>query len=105
MKRIALLFAVVLFVVYLAGEVAKTGKTLAFSAGKASGLVNSHQLELALEMYNSEKGFYPQASGGVQLLEILQSEGYLEKIPASLEDFGYFVSKEGDNYELFQKGL
>jgi hypothetical protein len=103
MKRMVLLFIIVLFLVYLAGEVAKTGKELAFSAGKASNLVNSHQVRLALELYNADNSVYPQAESGDELLEVLQSEGYIEKIPAGMKNFGYFVLENGNEYELIEK--
>ena len=94
----ALLFAVILFGAFLVSEIVKTGETVAFSAAKASKMANSHQPELALEVFYSEKGFYPDVQGGMELLEILHSEGYINKIPASVSDFGYYSTENGTSY-------
>ena len=61
---------------------------------------NIHQISTALELYYSNKGFYPEANNGESLFSLLKNEQYISGDPCDVSIFEYQSLNNGQDYKL-----
>lgn len=70
---------------------------------EAKAVVNSanrHQLATVIELYYSDHDSYPNVTGGENLINLLESEGYIQSRPLDPNVFEYEPIKSAQDYTL-----
>lgn len=70
------------------------------NAKEAANRANLHQIATVVELYYSDHDKYPEASGGRELIDLLQDEGYISNKPLDPTVFSYTAEDNGQNYKL-----
>jgi len=70
------------------------------SAKSAVNGANVHQMATALELYYSDHNSYPAVSGGEELVNTLEHDGYIMNRPLDASVFAYSAKDNGQNYSL-----
>lgn len=61
---------------------------------------NMHQLATAVEIYYMNHDSYPNVNGGEELINTLESEGYINNRPLDPKVFVYEAKNGGQDYSL-----
>lgn len=61
---------------------------------------NVHQIATVLELYYMDNDEYPAVSGGEELFNLLENEGYIMNRPLDPSVFAYEPKLSGENYTL-----
>jgi type II secretory pathway pseudopilin PulG len=61
---------------------------------------NIHQLATVIELYYSDHDSYPNVSGGENLINTLETEGYIKSRPLDPNVFNYEPKANGQDYSL-----
>ena len=61
---------------------------------------NMHQLATVIELYYSDHNFYPNVASGKDLIDTLESEGYIQSRPLDPDVFKYEPKSNGQDYSL-----
>ncbi|OHA17939.1 MAG: hypothetical protein A2664_01130 [Candidatus Taylorbacteria bacterium RIFCSPHIGHO2_01_FULL_46_22b] len=69
-------------------------------AHRAVNGANLHQLATVIELYYSDNGYYPNASGGEELINLFERDGYIMNRPLDPSVFEYIALENGQNYRL-----
>jgi hypothetical protein len=102
-KSMGLIFKIIAFtagaILTINGISTKAENILA-GAEQAANTANIHQLSTAIELYYLDHNTYPDAVGGSELVNILESEHYIKSRPANPSTFAYQPTSDGNNYNL-----
>lgn len=86
-------------VLVINGVALKTDDIIDQAKASVNG-ANIHQLATVIEVYYSEHDTYPTVKGGEELINTLESEGYLRNRPLDSKVFNYEPKNGGQDYEL-----
>ena len=69
-------------------------------ANTAVNGANIHQIATVLELYYMDHDKYPQVSGGEELINVFEEEGYIQTKPIDAKVFSYEPTDNAQNYKL-----
>ena len=81
------------------GTLVRTDDVINQAKASVNG-ANIHQLATVIELYYSNHESYPNVSGGVALIETLESEGYIRNRPLDPKVFLYESKNNGQDFLL-----
>lgn len=88
------------------GGVSVSAQGLIDNAKDVQGIANLRQMVTALELYYLDNSSYPQTAGNSsqerweELIQELETNGYLTSLPTPNEPYDYQVFNEGESYVL-----
>lgn len=88
------------------GGVSVSAQGLIDNAKDVQGIANLRQMVTALELYYLDNSSYPQTAGNSsqerweELIQELETGGYLASLPAPNDSYDYQVFNEGESYVL-----
>ena len=94
------ILSVLLGAVVVVNGVAVNVDDLLSEARNTVNQANVHQIATVLELYYMDNNEYPPASGGEELFNLLEKEGYIMNRPLDPRVFGYEPRLSGEDYTL-----
>jgi len=94
-----IIYAVLGSVMLVNGVLVSTDDIIDQAKASVNG-ANMHQLATVIELYYSDHDSYPNVTGGENLIDTLESEGYIQSRPLDPNIFDYKPKSNGQDYSL-----